>query len=262
MEIEDPVFILLDIAAYIYVFFMGYKLFSSNFHFEYNRVWRRIISSSWVITLTLLFLHLRYLASYDVINSPYYIVGYMSFGFLWSCFSVECMENVTDIHFDQDIRERNNNSASIVHGAFIISSGITFSGANVGNGPGWEVVLFTASLSTIFLLIMTFMINIVAQYSEKVTVLRDQNAAIRFSAHLIGTSIILDRAAAGDWISASATINDYFCRIWFLPFLLFSLAMIERKRKHPNDESSLFTMMYALLILASSIAYVWKFWRI
>lgn len=261
MEELDSIFILFDIAAYLLVFILGYNILSSTHHFRRNTGWRKIISFCWITSLLILFFTLRYLASYDVVDSIYYISGYMSFGLLWIAFVISFFGLVSDIRFTDDVRERNNSSAAIVCGAFMIATAISFSGANVGNGPGWEVVLFSASLSTTFLLAGTFLLNFYGNYFEKVTVERDHNAAFRFSAALIGMSIILGKSVAGDWVSAAATISDFFHGIWLLPYFLILTVLLENKIwSRQNFKSARYSILYSILIIGLPLFYIVYNW--
>ena len=78
---------------------------------------------------------------------------------------------------------------------------LCYAGANIGNGPGWWVVAFTAGLATASFAILWFLMDRLGRFSESITVDRDVASGIRLAAALVAIGLVLARAAAGDWHS-------------------------------------------------------------
>src|SRR4051812_13339427 len=90
-------------------------------------------------------------------------------------------------------------------------------GANIGNGPGWWVVIFSAALATGSLLVLWIALADLTPVADAVAIDRDPAAGIRLGGWLAASGLVLGRAVAGDWESAWQTVAEAAAA---LPFVL------------------------------------------
>jgi uncharacterized membrane protein YjfL (UPF0719 family) len=123
-----------------------------------------------------------------------------------------------------DVLEWGNNSASWTLAGALLGASCAFAGANIGNGPGLGAVLFSAVLSSGLFILLWVGIDTLTSISEAITVDRDTGAGIRLGGFLLGVGIVSGWAVAGDWVSAAATLRDFFWSAW--PALLLSAGAV------------------------------------
>ena len=175
----------------------------------------------------LLFGVLRQAASFDVRDDPQYLFFYMLLGAAWVGFWSRFL-SVTGVSRRDDVVERGNRSAAIAIAGAMLGLTLCYAGGNIGDGPGWWVVVFSAGLSTLALFAAWMVLEMTTGVSETVTVDRDTAAGLRLAGFLIACGLILGRGVAGDWESADATINEFALAAWPVIVLVVAAAIVER----------------------------------
>ena len=169
---------------------------------------RVVIRTLPIVCLALLWLVLRTLASHDVREDWRYLLLYTLLGLAWlgvvMRFSAFAGVSVRD-----DVLERRNSAAAIAIGGAMIGITLAFAGGNIGDGPGWWVVFFAAALSTGALFLAWLLLDAFTGVSDGVTIDRDRATAFRLAGFLVAEGMVFGRAAAGDWVSAAATVRDF-----------------------------------------------------
>jgi len=202
---------------------------------------------------------LKTLASFDVVDAPEYQFMYGVLGLAWlrlaQPFFAFAGLNVRD-----DLVERRNTAAvPAVAGAFV---GLTlcYAGGNIGDGPGWWVVVFSAGLATAAMFAAWL---ILAQFSgamDAMTIDRDPSAGLRVGAFLAASGLVLGRVVAGDWYSAGDTLTDLAAGLPALAVILVTALVVERLARptpqRPRPPVFLFGAVPALLYLAIAVAAV------
>jgi uncharacterized membrane protein YjfL (UPF0719 family) len=254
---DDPIFVAFDIAAVIALGWWVYKLFKPTHHVYRQHRWRIAILASLAVSAVVILFVLRQWASFDVVDAPYYIVGYMALGIVWITAAAGLLARFTDIRFQQDVRERNNFAAAVAIGGMLIGNAIAYAGGNIGDGPGFQVVIFSALLSTFTVYAAVWLMAVASDGEERITIDHDPGAALRLAAVAVGVGIIAGRAAAGDWVSVAATLEDYVAVAW--PAILFVAAAIIHERATPPayaGEGFLRSAIFAVLFIGTATAYV------
>jgi hypothetical protein len=167
---------------------------------------------------------LRYLASFDVRDSTLYVAFYMALGAAWVG-GVVRLTSLLGISFRDDALERRNPAATAVITGAMVGFTAAFAGGNIGDGPGWWVVVYCALLATGGLLILWTLLEWMGQLAESITVERDLASGIRLGGFLVAAGLVLGRAVAGDWHSLAATHRD-FARLAWPAVLLAALAAL------------------------------------
>lgn len=214
------------------------------------------------ISLALLFVVLCLWAADDVRCSGTYLAFYMFAGAAWVGFSVLWLDFL-GISPRDDVIERQNLAAAFATSGAVFGITFCYAGANIGNGRGWWVVVFSAGLATIAFFGLWAMIERLTTISESVTVDRFVGAGLRLGGLLIAMGMILGRAVAGDWVSAAATVRDFAFVAWPVVPLTLLAVVIERVQSpdasHREGESlvGLFVAMVYLAI-AGLYVFVWQ----
>lgn len=155
-----------------------------------------------------LFAVLRAFAASDVRNSPVYLAFYMILGAGWVG-AATIFFPLYGLRPAADVAQRRNPAAGVLATGAVLGLTLAFAGANIGDGPGWWVVLFSAALSTAGLFTAWALVDWWAGVTDAVTIDRDPAAAVRLGAFLVAAGAIQGRAVAGNWVSGRATILDW-----------------------------------------------------
>jgi hypothetical protein len=105
---------------------------------------------------------------------------------------------------------------------------LCYAGGNIGDGPGWWVVLFSAGLATSVLLAAWMALTQLTPVADSVTIDRDPAAGIRLGAFLASCGLILGRAVAGDWRSAAGTVVDFSTCLPYVLLTVIAATFVER----------------------------------
>jgi hypothetical protein len=220
--------------------------------------WRAILLGSVVVNLAILFYVLTTWASWDVRGDPYYLIGYASLGFLWVYGTVPWLGTFADIRIRQDVRGHNNVAAATLIAAFTIGTTLAYSGGNIGDGPGWYVVAFCAVLSTATVYGVAFIVAMMTDAEEHITIDHDLGAAIRLGGAIVATGLIAGRAVAGNWYSVGGTLVDFAVTAW--PILIIAVAaVVIEKVMPPNYLANTFlrSIAVAVFMIGGAGVYVW-----
>jgi hypothetical protein len=141
---------------------------------------------------------------------------------------------------------------------------LCFAGGNIGNGPGWWVVVFAAGLATVALLLSWLVLEMVARVADVVTIDRDEAAAVRLGGWLIACGAIAGVAVAGDWLSAEDTVRTFVRVAWPLVAFVGVAAVLEWQwRPTPERPAPSVTShgaIPALLYISVAALYVYRSW--
>lgn len=161
-------------------------------------------------------------AAGDVRDSAPYIIFYMAIGAAWVSIAAG-LAPLFGLRALEDVAERRNRAAGHATIGVLLGLTLAFAGANIGDGPGWWVVLFSAALSTAGFFLAWTLVDLACGVTDMVTIDRDRAAGVRLAAYLVSVGAIQGRAVAGTWVSASATVTDWLVAGW--PVL--GLALLE-----------------------------------
>jgi uncharacterized membrane protein YjfL (UPF0719 family) len=210
-------------------------------------------------SLAILFVVLKTLASSDVRDNVAYLGLYTLMGAAWTG-SAMWLLPFLGISPGEDVAERRNEAAAIAVSGALIGCMLCFAGSNVGEGPGWWVVVSAAGLATAVLALLTNALDALTDVTDTITVDRDLSAGIRFAALLSAAGLLLGRGVAGDWLSFSATVQDLAIKAWPVVPLFAVAAAIERAARptamRPRPSVTVFGVLPGLLYLAAAVLYV------
>jgi hypothetical protein len=203
--------------------------------------------------LMLVMFVLRTLASHDVREDNRYIAMYSLMGAAWIGFAPAPF--LPGISLRDDFFERRNPSAVLAVLGYMLGSTFCFSGGNIGDGPGWWVVVFCAIIANGALALLWMIANQFAHIADRITIDRDPAIGLRVAGFFAGSGLVLGRAVAGDWTSLDATLRDFAAKAWPVLILVVILIVAERlaKPRFHRDEQAMvargfFPAMFYVLI--------------
>ena len=198
---------------------------------------------------------LRFLAASDVRNDARYIVMYLLMSLAAATFTMVALR-IFGLR-TADIAERGNRAAPILVFCSLIAGAFAFAGANIGDGPGFHVVIASAMLSYGAIFVLAFIHTGAARTMYRILVDRDRGTAFRFGCLLIACGLVLGRAVAGTLVDAGSTLADFFRLGWPAAVLVLVDIMVARATltREPNG-NLLVDRAIGLLHIALACVYV------
>ena len=178
-------------------------------------------------------------AASDVREAPQYLFMYLVLGLAWLRLA-HWVFPLLGLNPRDDLFERRNDAAVPAWAGALIGVTCCYGGGNIGDGPGWWVVIFSAGLASAALAVTWLVVGQQTDLVETVTVGRDRAAGWRLGALLTTSGVIYGFAVTGDWISASLTVSDFLSRAFPALALVAVCILAERwlrptpDRPHPS----------------------------
>ena len=188
---------------------------------------RSLLLSAPLVAGTLLFASLRTLSAHDVRDDPVYLGMYAVMGAAWVALALFALPLV-GMSTRDDVLERENVPAALVVAGALFGVTCCFIGGNIGDGPGWWVVVFSAGLATLSLFLCWFLLELLGRVSDSVTIDRDPASGIRVAAFLIACGLVFGRGAAGTWVSSADTVRDFAVLSGPMFLILVAAIAVER----------------------------------
>jgi uncharacterized membrane protein YjfL (UPF0719 family) len=216
-----------------------------------------------LVSLGVLGIVLRTASAHDVRDDTRYLLLYFFLGAAWVGVALRCLPLI-GLSARDDVVERGNGSAARAIAGAMLAITLCFAGGNIGNGPGWWVVVFAAGLATVALLLSWLVLEMVARVADVVTIDRDEAAAVRLGGWLIACGAIAGVAVAGDWLSAEDTVRTFVRVAWPLVAFVGVAAVLEWQwRPTPERPAPSVTShgaIPALLYISVAALYVYRSW--
>ena len=220
---------------------------------------RLLLQVAPLMAVMVLWAVLKTASSHDVRDDPRYLAFYLVLGAAWVGLCIRLLA-LAGISTRDDVLERANGNAAIAVAGAMLGIALCYAGGNIGDGPGWWVVVFAAGLATIALFVAWGLLELLTGVSELVTIDRDAAASLRLAGFLIACGAILGRGVAGDWISAEATVRDFVVVAWPVLLLIAMAVIVERMTRPtpqtPRPSAMTFGLAPALAYVAVAAYYV------
>lgn len=189
---------------------------------------RRMLLWMPVVSGAVIYAALESFSDVGVRTDPVYLLMYWFMGMAWVAVGVG-MFSVLGVSARWDVGERANPAAvpALLGGS--IGMALAFAGANIGDGPGWHVVVGCALLSTCTLVVIWVVIGQWGEAVEHITVDRDVATGWRFGGLLAGSGSLLGRAVAGDYVDPAGTLTDFVIGVIPVVALVAIAWALERK---------------------------------
>jgi uncharacterized membrane protein YjfL (UPF0719 family) len=185
-------------------------------------------------------------------------------GGMWIFVASRFLE-VLGISIRDDAIERDNPAALIAVWGMLSGVGIVYALSNIGTGATIWTTLIPGFVATVALLLLHLLIELTGgAVADAITIDRDVASGLRLGGAVLGCSIILGRAVAGDWTGWSGTWSDLAMRGW--PAVLIAIAagvlqrMLRPTARRPQPGIFQFGVVPATLVVAAGILVV-VIWR-
>jgi hypothetical protein len=178
---------------------------------------------------------LRQFSSHDVRSSVLYTGFYLILGAAWVGLAASWLLPLFGLSARDDVVERANPGAAHAIGGGLLGVTLCYAGGNIGDGPGWWVVVFCAGLSTAAFFLFWAFLDRFTGLADTVTVERDPAAGIRLAGIFTAAGLILGRAVAGDWESGASTLVDFAVLGW-PALVLWAAAAVLESQLRPHHE--------------------------
>lgn len=162
-----------------------------------------------IINAVLLFVILKLWSSFDVRDSVPYLAQYWLMGAFFAAVAGIMIAPIMGISHRDDVCERSNPAAAFAWLGAVAGFTIAYAGSNIGDGPGWWVVVFCTFVAYGFLVFVWWSFELLFHIAELVTVERDVSAGMRFGGLMLGMGIVAGRGAAGNWTGAGPAVADF-----------------------------------------------------
>ncbi|MGA2810626.1 MAG: hypothetical protein ABSG16_04450 [Candidatus Acidiferrum sp.] len=210
--------------------------------------------------LALLLVCLLTLAATTVRREFSYVAFYVVCGMAWLG-GMKYVFPFLGISSRDDVLERGNVAACWATAGALLGSLCTFAGANIGNGPGCEVVLFSAVLSSALFFGVWLGLECGTRISETITVDRATGAGIRLGGFLVGVGILSGWSVAGNWVSARDTLKDFAISLWPAICIGELAILVERLRARTQFDDAEVGVSMLVATLYAGLALLWALAR-
>lgn len=201
---------------------------------------------------------LRFLASADVRNAPEYIFMYLIMAYAAVALNM-LMLRLLGWQM-ADVTERGNRAAAYLACGIALASACAFAGANIGDGPGFWVVLFCSGLSMLGLWLAIALHLALGRSGARILVERDAPFAFRFGCLMTGVGLVTGRSVAGDWTGYADAFVDFV--VITTPFLVVVVldGTLARGRPSPGVPASPVTEVVVGLVSLASAGFYLVVW--
>lgn len=167
-----------------------------------------------LVALVPTFVVLQRWADPQVVGHLDYTILFMLGGGMWIFVASRFLE-VLGISIRDDAIERDNPAALVAVWGILSAVGVVYALSNIGTGATIWTTLLTGFVATVALLLMPFLIELTGgAVADAITIDRDVASGLRLGGALLGCSVILGHAAAGNWTSWNHTWSDLARRGW------------------------------------------------
>jgi hypothetical protein len=212
-----------------------------------------------LVCAAILFFILISLAASDVVTSPLYISFYLLMGVGFVSVMAQGF-GLLGLSLRRDALERGNRASAAALGGALIGLTFCFAGGNIGDGPGWWVVIFSGLLATLTWYAMWLVLQGVTNVGEHISVDRDLASGLRLAGYLAASGLILGRAVAGDWVSPEQTVADFLRMCWPAQILAAFAAVVELicrpTPRLPQPPASVFGVLPAATYIVVAIGWL------
>jgi hypothetical protein len=259
MEIEEIFVFMLAVAGTAVTWSRWYWGLARATRIGPGSISRGVLSLLPLACALLLFGILRQFASHDVRDDIVYLAFYMVLGFAWVGAAL-WLVRLLGLHPKGDAVDRRNPAAAAAVAGAAIGITLCYAGANIGDGPGWWVVLFSGALATASWFGLWAITGRLTDMADAITIDRDLASGIRLGGFLVAAGLVLGRSAAGDWVSGLDTTADFAAIAWPAALLVLPQAALQRlfqpTPEHPSYNAVAAGALPAICYIAIAALYL------
>lgn len=242
------------IALGFYLWLRSYRALFKARQFRPNKLHRTLFAALPLLCTMFIAAVLLIWSSPDVRSNAGWITFYITGGVAWLQLGLFLL-SLFGVSAREDVVERQNPSAAWVVYGTLLGTAACYAGSNIGSGPGAEVVLLCAVLSTTFLFVFWFALERTFRLADRVTIERDESSGIRIGGWIFSLGLIFGGAVAGNWESLEGTILDFLRYGWIALLFLLAAVATERvfqslRRRKKSDRGTSVVIAFAYVLAA------------
>jgi hypothetical protein len=216
--------------------------------------WRGWLGVAPVAGILGILIVLKTASSFDVRDSVQYLLFYVVLGAAWIFFAVR-MTSLLGVSVRDDAIERRNPAAAVLIIGAMAGQAAIYAGGNIGDGPGWWVVLVAALLGGAVWFVLWWIVEAGTGASEAITVGRDVPMAVRLAGYVLAVGLICGRGVAGDWVSFASMLAEFGDAWAVLPLTVAAIGVERALRGAALRKSmGLATLIAAVYVAAAVLA--------
>lgn len=255
-DLEIIIFFI-SIGMTCYFLFKWYNRLANVFKPKKKKLNNLILGFLPLVCFLIIYITLKNYASFDVVDSAFYIIFYLFLGFVWIFIGIKLLFYYFDMSIIDDVLNNGNKAALFTISGGVIGLTLIYSGANIGDGPGFWCVIVAGGIGFLIWIALIKLLNRFTKILERIFISRDIACGIRFGSFLIATGIILARASGGDWVDFNTTIIDFAdgwvaLPIWFL-YLFIELIYKNRIKNGHLYGSIILSIFIGIFFIALAI---------
>jgi hypothetical protein len=161
-----------------------------------------------------------------------------------------------------DVAERKNVGALFGLCGALIAVALLYAGGSIGEGPSYMNNVFSVGIAALVFFALWILLEGIGKVSISITEERDAASGLRLFGILLALGLVLGRAVAGDWHSASATLHDFIHDGWpaaVIGVLATCIELFARpNREHPFRQWLVFGLLPAIFYIALAALWLWR----
>lgn len=247
----------MEMIVFVLSIFLTLQFFY-KWYYRVYKIWdignyrfvKRLFYLTPVILLVIYFYTTTSFAASDVVTSQFYIFYYIVLGFAFTNLTNHLIFMFLNISWIDDALNSNNKATALTVSGVMIGLGLIYSFANVGEGPGFWTVIVASSLGLIAFILLIMILNKTTKILDKIISDHNLSLAIRFSMLVLGLSLILGKAASGNWTSLKHTFVEFLI---FWPAIILIIISIVIELIFKNSTSKTLSFTIGLVYLGFSV---------
>src|SRR5688572_31741585 len=144
---DEGFVVIVSLLVWALTWFLWYAGLRAGSSLRRERAPARVLAVMPLVAMAVLFVILRRWASFDVRDSSEYLFQYVMLGAAWLGVALRFAPWL-GLSARDDAAERGNPAAAVALAGAMLGLTLCYAGGNVGDGPGWWVVVFSSGLAT------------------------------------------------------------------------------------------------------------------
>jgi hypothetical protein len=166
-------------------------------------------------------------AAAEVRGSGGYELMFVSLGAVYLAATVKALAWF-GISAAEDAIERENLAAGLAVAGVMCAATFSYTCANLGEGSTIGTTIGPALLGFFSCAALWLLYVLLSGAPEAIAIERDAPSGLRFAAMAVASSFFVGRSLAGDYVSVSATLNDWWGKSWPALPLVLGMAVLQR----------------------------------
>jgi uncharacterized membrane protein YjfL (UPF0719 family) len=209
-----------------------------------------------IVCLAIIEFVLRRWAAVEVRTTGGYQFLFLAAGGVWLVFLTWVMP-IFGIDPRIDAIDNGNSAACVAVCGAMLGMSICYAGANIGEGATIWMTFFPAVVGAALILGLWMFVEMTSGISAAIAIERDLASGVRLAGLLIAIGLILARAAAGDWVSIDATLQDFVRLGWPAALMAVIFSVVDRLFQPTPSRPKPSIILFGVMPMVAYCALTW-----